>query len=57
MSLLHRPCRHCGQTAGRLILFAMMQDAGAKTSNDAVKCWAREDGGDHDFTETEKEKA
>jgi hypothetical protein len=52
MSLLQNTvCRHCGQSAGRLLLFALMQDAGAHVSNDAIRCYARDDEGDHDFVD------
>lgn len=53
---LDAPCRHCGESARRLLLKAMLQDMGVQCSSGADKCWAREDGGEHDFTE-EKENA
>jgi len=48
-ALLNAPCRHCGTTVGRAMLAALVIDAGGSCSNDPIKCWARDDGGDHDF--------
>lgn len=50
-------CRYCGQTAYRLALIALLQGAGARTSNGADRCWAREDGVDHDFSEPQRSAA
>lgn len=49
MSLLDDHCRHCGQTLRRMMLLAMLQDAGAKAGLDADICPERKDGGQHDF--------
>lgn len=48
-ALLNAPCRHCGTTVGRAMLGALVIDAGGSCSSDPIKCWARDDGGDHDF--------
>lgn len=43
-------CRHCGRNFALLALAALAVDAGGSASYDPIKCDAREDGGDHDFT-------
>lgn len=50
-------CRYCRQSAGRLALSAMLIDAGASTNIDPLKCWAREDDGEHDFSPVADEAA
>jgi len=47
-------CRHCGQTLQRMMLLAMLQDAGAKAGLEADLCPERQDGGQHDFAEPER---
>jgi len=42
-------CVKCGQTAEELILLAMMEDAGARSSPRPTVCPA--DGGEHDFSD------
>lgn len=49
MSVIDDRCRHCGQTLRRMMLLAMLQDAGAKAGLDADLCPERTDGGQHDF--------
>lgn len=51
--LLSIRCRHCGQTARRLLLLAMTQLAGAHVHPSPDQCSGRDDGGDHDFTQTQ----
>jgi hypothetical protein len=48
-ALLSAPCRYCGTTVGRAMLGALVIDAGGSCSSDPLKCWACDDGGDHDF--------
>lgn len=45
---LNDKCSKCGQTLRRLMLLAMIQDAGAECHPRADECSA---GGDHDFEE------
>lgn len=47
-------CKHCGQSAERMMLIAMLQDAGAKAGLEADLCPDRADGGQHDFAEHAK---
>jgi hypothetical protein len=49
MSVLDTRCRYCGATLNRLLLTALLQDAGASVSHRADACWARDDGTEHDF--------
>lgn len=50
-------CKHCGQSAERMMLTAMLQDAGAKAGLDADLCPDRNDGGQHDFVVPAKAEA
>lgn len=50
MSVLDARCRYCGDTVIRLILTALLQDAGARVSHRADVCWARDGGAEHDFS-------
>jgi hypothetical protein len=50
LPVLDARCRHCRATARRLVRTALLQDAGCGVSHRADVCWAREDGGEHDFT-------
>ena len=43
-------CRKCGQQLRQLMLWAMMEDAGAHCSPSALVCSG---GGEHDFLENE----
>ncbi len=43
-------CSKCGESTIRLMLLAMISDAGATVSPDPTKC---NDGEEHDFTEKE----
>lgn len=42
-------CQHCNQSLNRLMIIAMLQDAGARAGHRANQCWAREGGGEHEF--------
>jgi len=48
--MLDSKCNKCGQSLMKLMLMAMMQDAGATVSPSADSCFA---GGEHDFKEEE----
>jgi len=48
--MLDSKCNKCGQSLRRLMLLAMMQDAGAIVVPSADSCSA---GGEHDFEEEE----
>ena len=41
-------CIKCGQTLYRLMLLALLEDAGAKVYPSAIQC---SEGGEHDFEE------
>lgn len=45
--MLDAKCSKCGESLRRLLLLAMLEDAGAHCSPSATKCSA---GGEHDFT-------
>lgn len=45
--MLNERCTKCGQTLRRLMLVAMLQDAGARCSPGALECSA--DGGEHEW--------
>ena len=48
--MLDSKCAKCGQSLRKLMLLALMQDAGATVSPSADSCPA---GGEHDFKEEE----
>ena len=48
--MLNEKCVKCGVTLRRLMLIAMLQDAGAQCSPGPLKCSA--DGGEHEWTKT-----
>ena len=45
-TLLEERCRRCGETLRRLMLLAMLKDAGAFVSGGIERC---HDGDEHDF--------
>jgi hypothetical protein len=45
---MNQKCKHCGQSLKRLILLAMLQDAGCAVFPSATHCW---DGQEHEFVE------
>ena len=55
MSIANDRCKHCGQTIQRMMLLAMLQDAGASAGLDADLCPERTDGGQHEFVRNSAE--
>ena len=47
-----RRCSKCGQTLKKLMLIALLQDAGARCSPGALQCPT--DGGDHEWGDETK---
>lgn len=54
MDLKEQRCKHCGQSAYRLFLLALIQDAGAEVYPSAERCSEQQE---HEFEQTAQKRA